>query len=267
LNGGPLCQWPTPVWVAEALIERHFPRLDSSDFVIEPSCGNGQFLRAIPAHVPAMGVEIDARLAEDARGATGREIITGDFRTVPLSVQATAIIGNPPFKTAVIDEFLARGHELLVEGGRLGFILPAYALQTARRGARYAETWSMLVEMIPRNVFPSLEEPLVFAIFSKDSRRVMVGMALYREAADVQELPEPYRTVVRNPQGPLWQAVCRTALQQLGGSGSLSSIYGELEAKRPSRTKFWREKVRQTLRQYPATFSLAARGHYDLAAA
>lgn len=69
-----LCQWFTPAWLAEALVERHFSRLDAADLVLEPTCGAGAFLRAIPAHVPAIGVEIDPALAAAAR-ATGREVL------------------------------------------------------------------------------------------------------------------------------------------------------------------------------------------------
>lgn len=166
-----LGQYPTPVWVAEDLVERHFHDLDSGDMVIEPSCGPGAFLSALPDGVPAIGVEIDAAVAEQARENTGRRVVVGDFRTVGLDVQPTAIIGNPPFNLEVIDGFLARAHQMLPEGGRVGFLLPAYAFQTAARVAGYADHWSLMQEMIPRNIFPGLKLPLVFALFSKDRRR------------------------------------------------------------------------------------------------
>ena len=120
-----LSYYPTPLWVAHAIVERHFPHLDRSDMLLEPSCGGGRFLQAIPEHVPALGVELDPSLAEEARGITGRTIITGDFRTVPLSIKPTAIIGNPPFEVDLIEEMLERSHRLLPEGGRVGFLLPA----------------------------------------------------------------------------------------------------------------------------------------------
>jgi predicted RNA methylase len=59
-----LCQYFTPLWVAEQLLEQHFPRLTEHDNVMEPCCGSGTFLQAIPAHVPAFGVEIDRAVAE-----------------------------------------------------------------------------------------------------------------------------------------------------------------------------------------------------------
>ncbi|HVT35101.1 MAG TPA: hypothetical protein VHE37_05940, partial [Nevskiaceae bacterium] len=79
-----LNQFFTPLFVAEALVERYFSHLTSRDLVLEPSCGDGAFLAAIPSHIPAVGVEIDPVMAQRAR-ATGREVISGDFRTVPLT--------------------------------------------------------------------------------------------------------------------------------------------------------------------------------------
>lgn len=258
-----LGQYPTPVWVAEALIERHFSKLDARDFVIEPSCGPGAFLSAIPAEVQAVGIEIDATVADIARNASGRQVITGDFRTVPFSFQPTAIIGNPPFDLRVIDGFLNRAHDLLPEGGRVGFILPAYAFQTAARVSGYADKWSLLQEMIPRNIYPGLSLPLVFAIFSKDQKRTLVGFALYHEAADVHRLGKPFRDVLTAGSGPIWVRVVETALSLLGGEGSLSDIYALVEDHRPTKTHFWREQIRKVIRQSERFLCVGA-GRYAL---
>jgi len=260
-----LCQFFTPLWVAEALVERHFPKLDIADLVIEPSCGEGSFLKAIPSHVPAIGVEIDPQVAVVAREETGREIICGDFRTIQIDVQPTAIIGNPPFIMDTIDGFLERAHQMLPDGGRAGLILPAYGMQTAQRVAGYNERWSITAEMIPRNVFTRLREPLVFAVFSKDRRRVLVGLALYNEAADVKGLAKPYKEALSGTRGSMWKTVCRVALERLGGEADLVAIYAEIEGNRPSRTQFWREKIRQTLREYADCFRVVATGRYALA--
>jgi hypothetical protein len=260
-----LGQYPTPVWVAESLVERHFARLDRTDVVLEPACGPGAFLGAIPANVRAVGVEIDAQVAEVARATTGRRVVTGDFRTVALDFTPTVIIGNPPFDLRVIDGFLERAWTILPEGGRVGFILPAYAFQTAARVAGYADQWSLAQEMIPRNIYPGLSLPLVFALFSKDFRRTMVGFALYREATDVQRMPEPYRAALAAGSGPVWVKVIETALGRLGGEASLAEIYAEVEHARPTRTQFWREQIRKVVRSQ-ACFRSVGRGRYALQA-
>jgi site-specific DNA-methyltransferase (adenine-specific) len=262
-----LGQYPTPVWVAEALVERHFSNLDQSDCVYEPSCGPGAFLAAIPRKIPAFGVEIDAAIAEEARRNTGRPVITGDFRTVTLDCQPTAIIGNPPFNLKLVDGFLDRAHSLLPEGGRVGFILPTFAFQTASRVSRYSDQWSLAQEMLPRNIYPGLSKPLVFAIFSKDRKRTLVGFALYRETADIQQLPKAYREPMSASSGPVWRNVVDLALNKLGGEADLQSIYAEIEGTRPTKTAFWREQIRKTLRAYGEWFESVAPGRYRRLAA
>ncbi|WP_432263098.1 class I SAM-dependent methyltransferase [Cupriavidus sp. TMH.W2] len=259
-----LGQYPTPAWVAEALYERHFATLGSGDCLIEPSCGPGAFLSVVPETVDAIGVEIDPDMAAIARRQTGREIITGDFCTVALPAEPTVILGNPPFKLGLIDRFLDRAHELLPEGGRVGFLLPAYAFQTASRVAAYARRWSLAQEMIPRNIYQGLKLPLVFALFRKDRSRRLVGFALYQEAADVQSFSSDCRSLLNNGSGPVWLQVIECVLARLGGEANLAQIYAEVEGNRPTKTKWWKEKIRQTLRRYAARFVATGKGRYAL---
>jgi hypothetical protein len=262
-----LCQFPTPFWVADALVERHFPDLDMGDVVFEPTCGYGSFLQAIPSFTPAYGFDIDPLMVERATKITGRTIIEGDFLTMPIDISPTVIIGNPPFRGEFIDRMLRRCHQLLPDGGRAGFILPAYAFRTASRVMEYLDFWSMKQELLPRSAFCSrMREPLVFATFSKDRRRIMVGFALFAEESDRQQMDRAYRKLLANQTGPKWQQFVELALVRLGGEATLSRIYAELENNRPSKTKYWREKVRQTLRVYRRTFVPVKDGHYRLAA-
>lgn len=262
-----LGQYPTRVWVAEALVERHFGDLDQNDFVIEPGCGPGAFLGAVPFSVPALGIDIDATMAEQARHNTKREVMVGDYGTMPLEVRPTAIIGNPPFQLKVIDAFLDRSYSLLPEGGRVGFILPAYALQTASRVAAYGDRWSLFQEMIPRNIFRGLSLPLVFALFSKDRRRTMVGFALYRAAADIEQLRDPYRKELEAGSGSVWRRVIDIALERLGGEADLSALYEEIGRHRPTRTAHWKDQIRKVVRHSPDHFVATGRGRYARAAA
>jgi len=262
-----LNQYFTPLWAATALVEYFFPNLNQNDFVVEPSCGSGAFLSALPEDVPAIGVDIDAKVVSEARKNTGREILHGDFRTIPLDVTPTLILGNPPFRMDVIDGFLDRAFIILPDGGQVGFILPTYAFQTAGRVAEYAERWSLAQDMIPRNLFPGLSLPLVFARFAKDQRKTMVGFALYRELADVQRLPDVYRVALAASSGSVWRRVVEIALGRLGGESDLAGLYKEIEGRQPSRTQFWREQVRRTLRRYAEFFVPVSTGRYALAQA
>lgn len=244
-----LGQYMTPDWAAEALVAQYFGDLSNADQVLEPSCGRGAFLRAIPAHVPVLGVEIDPALAEAAARSTGRPVIVGDFRMVDVPVRPTAIIGNPPFSVRTIEEMLARADALLEEDGRVGFILPAFTFQTSNTAMRIAERWRVRQDMLPRDLFPRLAHPLCFAMLRKGRERGLVNFALYHELAAVRRLQARYQQLLQEGEGSAWAAVTRAALEALGGRAALVSIYREIEGIRPTDNRWWREKVRQQLQR------------------
>lgn len=258
-----LGQYMTPDWAALELVQRHFSDLDLADRVIEPSCGRGAFLRALPEYVQAVGVEIDPQVAEVAKRTTGRHVVVGDFANAPLPFQPTAVIGNPPFKLAVVERFLQRAWEQLPEDGRVGFILPVCMFQTARTVERLASQWSMAQELLPRNLFPRLQLPICFALLRKGTRRGLIGFALFHEKAAVDRLARRYRELLAEGERSVWAAVTVAALEALGGRADLTAIYGEVEGHRPTSNKFWQAKVRQTLQRVarrtgPGCWSLRA---------
>lgn len=244
-----LGQYMTPDWAAEALVEHFFPSLGSQDLVIEPSCGRGSFLRAIPDYVPAVGVEIDPDLAAVARRSTGRKVIVGDFRMVDLPFRATAVIGNPPFSRRTVEEMIDRAWHLLEDEGRIGLILPCFVLQTASTVERLAERWSLQQDMLPRNLFNRLSHPLCFAQLTKGRTRGLVGFALYHELAAVNRLQARYRALLAEGEGSVWAAVVQAALEALGGVARLDAIHREIDGHQPTENAFWKAKVRQTLQR------------------
>lgn len=258
-----LSQWMTPAWVAEEVTAHALPDLAPGDTVIEPSCGVGRFLNALPAGVNAIGVEVDPRLANIAQRGGRATIVKGDFRTVELPVErCDAIIGNPPFQMEVLDGMLERCHELLDEGGPVVFILPAFAFQTSSRVVRYNRRWTISQEMLPRTLFPGIRLPLLLARFVKDRHPKLVGMLLYHQSREIEEMPQIYRrALVEGASG--WKAVVEEALRRLGGEGSVSQVCEEIAPRRPTDTIHWRAKVRQQLglhfkRKGPALYALAA---------
>lgn len=255
-----LGQFPTPAWAAEALVRQHLSGLGSTDFVLEPTCGAGRFLAAIPSHIDALGVEIDPVLAEQARALTGRRVITGDIRDVDVPSRPTVVLGNPPFETKLIEQILQKVHGLLVADGRVCFVLPAFFFQTARRVVRYSEHWSIRQECLPRNLYHGLKHPLVFAEFTKDQRRVLVGFSLFHEIAFLQALPKPIREAV--DAGPVtWPAIVRKAIDEHGGTAALAEIYEYVADRRPTRNPAWREQVRKVCQLHTQRIS---RGRYTL---
>ncbi len=260
-----LGQYMTPVWFAEALFERYYGHPGGDEVFADPTCGDGSFLRAVPEHVDAYGVEIDPDKAAEARANSGRDVVIGDFRTARLPRRPTHLIGNPPFEMRVVDGILRRGFEVLPWGGSIGFVLPCYAFQTASRVVEYAARWSLQTDLIPRNVWHGLKHPLVFAVFRKEHARTLVGLALYEEVRDVEQMPEPVREVLRSGKGSVWRAVCESVLDQLGGEAGLDAIYGMIEPKRPTGNPYWRAKVRQVLQG--ERFERTGRGRYRRRAA
>src|SRR3546814_871799 len=103
-SGDPdLHQWFTPFWAAEMFANDVLDGLGHVG-VIEPSCGTGSFLSAIPQHLPAYGVDIDPDIAAVAKANSGRQVIIGDFRSIELPEQdVSVILGNPPFSMPIID--------------------------------------------------------------------------------------------------------------------------------------------------------------------
>ena len=246
-----LDQFFTPAWAPPILLREFFPDLSSKDIVVEPSAGDGRFLMAIPEHVDAYGVEIDPELAPIAAKNSGREVIQGDFLKVDLPRNPTVMIGNPPYDAKIIDGFLDRGYEAMDYGGRVGFLLPVYLFQTASRVMRYFERWSLRQALLPRNMFQNMQKPIMFATFTKERNRSMVGFLLYNETDQVSRLPKRYRYLFMGNQSraSLWGELVEQVLTDLGGEADLPAIYAQIEGNRPTENAFWKEQVRKVLRK------------------
>lgn len=241
-----LSQWFTPFWVAEELVDDALRGLGQVN-VVEPSCGTGAFLTAIPKNLPAFGVDIDPSVIPAAIQNSGREVLLGDFRTVDLGKrQAELIVGNPPFEMDVIEGFLDRAHDILPDDGMIAMVLPAYAFQTPSRVSRWMERFSIDVNMIPRTLFPGLSKPLVWSKYTKTSARRFSGLMLFAETRDIENMRPAIRDALARPG--TWREAVRVALTSLGGAASVKSIYDAIAPERRS-AQFWREKIRQTLQR------------------
>jgi len=252
-NTASLNQYFTPRWAAEAIVERHFSDLPHNAMLIEPSCGDGRFLLALPSHVQAIGVEIDPFQAQLARARSGRTVITGDFLKVELPEEVDAIVGNPPFVASTVAAFLERSHRLLRDGGRCGFILPAYVLQTSSKVMAYAKNWSISTELMPRNLFPGLSLPIMFTVFTKDRARKLFGLFLYSEAADIAQLSPQVKQLVNaaTARGSVWRQAVHAAFDQLGReTAPLGEIYASVRH-RPAANSHCEQQVRKVLQTYP----------------
>ncbi len=242
-------QYMTPDWAAEALVERYFGDLTGADYVVEPSCGEGAFLRALPDHVSGCGVELDPVLAARAAATSSCQVIVGDFLHIALPRTPSVILGNPPFQSALVGRFLERAWELLPQEGRVGFILPCAYFQTASTVARLSSRWGISQDMLPRNLFRRISMPICFAVFRRGGDRRLFGFALYPQAHSLGRLKRRYRELLRQGERSTWAAICRAALERVGGSASLAEIYAEIDGEQPTSNPFWHAKIRQTLQR------------------
>ncbi|MGJ7523977.1 N-6 DNA methylase [Variovorax sp. LT1P1] len=267
-----LGQYFTPSWAAEALVDSEFAHLRAGDRVLEAFCGDGAWLCALPPCVEAIGVEIDPFHAERARRLSGRRVIEGDFFKVDYDEigKVQAIVGNPPFKAAVVEAFLKRAHLHLDFGGQAGLILPAYCLQSSGVVEEMATRFNIRQSMLPRNLFPRIRLPLSFVTFTKE-RTVgrLFGFLLYKEAQEMRAIDPIWKKAVndtREPRG-LWLPIVQSILAALGGEGALAQIYQGVQSKRPTGNPHWHAKVRQVLQCHPDRFRRTGPGRYALLAA
>lgn len=254
-----LDQWFTPFWAAEELVADAIDDLGRCA-LLEPSCGRGAFLAAFPRDWEALGVEIDPQLAAQARELTGRDVLVGDFRTIDLGQREFGgLIGNPPFGEPMVESLIDRSFQLLPEGGLLASILPAYCFQTASRVTRWGDRFSIDVKLIPRQLFPGMEKPLVWAKFRKTNGRRFWGLMLFREQRDCELMPKPLHEALRGPG--TWRDCVGLALERLGGAASIAAIYDQITPERRGASDHWRPKVRQTLQRH---FTPIERGRWAL---
>jgi hypothetical protein len=258
-------QYFTPEWAAEELRSLYFNDLTTSDLVIDPGCGRGAFIKAIPSEIPAIGIELDPQLAELAACRTGRKILCGDFRTIDIPDKPTVIFGNPPFSQSILTGFIDRARDLLPENGRCGFLLPAFAFQTPSTVIRWNEEWTLRSTMLPRTLFPRLSKPIVFVLFTKDRAKFMHGFSLYREIEEIRQLSKWAKVILveGKPMKTTWRALVEESLRRCGGKAHLSDIYRVIDGVKPNTNKWWKEKVRQILQHH---FHHAGDGVWALAA-
>lgn len=258
-----LGQFFTPAWACELLLRRAFPNIAPGDVVLDPACGDGRFLMAVPETIEAFGIEIDPAVADEARTNSGRPVVTGDFVLATLPQRPTHIIGNPPYKASTIEGFLARCYELLDYDRQAAFLLPVYFFQTAGTVVRLGRCWSIAQELVPRNLFQGLMKPLCFATFTKARQCSLSGFFLYSEVDAINSLRAEFRAMfIGNRSRPgVWHEAVHVALRICGGRATLQQLYQCLESRRPTDNPFWREKIRQVAGQH---FTRIQAGEYAI---
>lgn len=266
INQKKLSQYFTLPWAAELLFDKYYQGIGPNSFIWEPTCGTGNMLAGIPAEIKCIGTELDPDKASLAMQRTGRQVIVGNALTVSIDQPITHVFGNPPFVYSFFEKLMARVAGMLKQPDQFaGLIIPAYFLQTSRTVMQIhkAQQWSIKHTMLPRDLFPGLIYPLVFARFIKEHQPRLYNMFLYEQMAGFKTLSTQaqfaFTVSVSGPRS-IWQNAVNTILTELGGEADLKQIYQKMESAKPSNTAWWREKTRQTLARY---FTRTGEGVYS----
>ncbi len=126
--------YATPLDTVYAILDS-VPYLDKAEFILEPSAGNGNIIKALRER-NINGVSIEAmELREEEREnleALADVVTIGDFlKDDTKYLEYDLIIGNPPYSFA--QEFIDKSLKLLAPGGRLIFLLRTNFLESKKR--------------------------------------------------------------------------------------------------------------------------------------
>ena len=115
----------TPMPLVEAIVARVATYAPNAMRIIEPSCGDGEFVGAIrkawpDAHIAA--IDIRPEVGEKIK-ALGAFFVAHDFLKLPLEGLSTAdlILGNPPY--SLHTEFITHALDGMSDGATLAFLL------------------------------------------------------------------------------------------------------------------------------------------------
>ena len=228
-------QFFTPEIVAECMFRLAGVR--AGDRVIDPSCGDGSFLRTAPGGVELHACEIDPNYATMASRLVGKRLVEGDalYALVNDWGSYDLAIGNPPFSAQASLEkranllqgydlgagrksqclevlFIELFWKLVKPNGRMAIILPDGPL--SNKPFKYVRDWLLCrahVEAIislPRGIFNGTTAKTNLIV----ARRLAISAQPYREPTalleckDLSEL-KPLRLHDWKNEEPRWKQV------------------------------------------------------------
>ena len=158
-------QYYTRVTVAKECVDSILSLIpDTSQYHwIEPSAGNGSFLKALPDHIQRTGIDLDPKM---------EGILKNDFLTwepSPGSVKRT-FFGNPPFgkQGSLAKSFIQRAS---IYADIIAFILPKSFMKPSMSRAFPSKFHCILEKELPKDSFEvnsvAYDVPCVFQIWQK----------------------------------------------------------------------------------------------------
>ncbi|MFW6161799.1 MAG: Eco57I restriction-modification methylase domain-containing protein, partial [Planctomycetota bacterium] len=221
-----LGRYYTPAGVAQSLVRWAVRR--ASDRLLDPSCGDGQFLRL---HDRAVGVDISAESCAAAKAnAPGAVVHEADFFAWAEQTEQRfdCVVGNPPFiryqrfsgearrralrlarqagahlssLTSSWAPFLAASSALLSPGGRMAFVVPAelghapYAVPLLE--ALCSSFERVRVIAIREKIFPELSEDAWLLLASGYGQRATaIALTIWERFRPFRRAPRPTKQVL-----------------------------------------------------------------------
>ena len=228
-------QFFTPEVVAECMFRLAGVR--AGDRVIDPSCGDGSFLRTAPKGVELHACEIDPNYANMASRLVGKRLIEGDALSALVNDWGSydLVIGNPPFSAQASLEKranLLQGYDLgagrksqclevlfvelfwklLKPNAKMAIILPDGPL--SNKPFKYVRDWLLCrvhveaIVSLPRGIFTGTTAKTNLVV----ARKLTISAQPYREPTVLLECKElgelkPLRLLDWRNVEPRWKQV------------------------------------------------------------
>ena len=139
---------------------------------IEPSAGNGSFLKALPADIPRIGIDLDPKM---------EGVLKGDFlEWEPSSEAKRVFFGNPPFgkQGSLAKQFIQHAAQY---AQLIAFILPKSFVKPSMSRAFPSKFHCIMEKELPKDSFEvnqvAYDVPCVFQIWQKkDTDRLKIDV-------------------------------------------------------------------------------------------
>jgi hypothetical protein len=170
------------------------PGVDSYQW-IEPSAGNGAFLKAVPG-LDKLGIDLEPKSAD---------IQTGNFlEWVPIGNKKRIFFGNPPFgrQGSLAKAFIK--HAALY-GDVIAFILPRSFVKPSMSRAFPLKFHCIYSEELEKNAFEvngvEYDVPCVFQVWQKNEAERIVALAIKEEGFSYVKAGKPFHIAFKRVGG------------------------------------------------------------------
>jgi len=163
---------------------------------IEPSAGNGAFLKVLPSEVSRLGIDLDPKMDG---------IVRGDFLTwTPTTEQKRVFFGNPPFgrQGSLAKSFIQHASTM---ADIIGFILPRSFMKPSMSRAFPLKFHCVFERELPKDSFEvnsvAYDVPCIFQIWEKKKSDRVIETSIKESGFKYVKGSEEYHLAFRRVGG------------------------------------------------------------------